>query len=527
MTAKRRQQAAARSTGRRRYAIYCRCSSDDQAHGDFTTVDVQRELNRAFVAGRGEVAGDYADEGRSGTNLSRPDWKRLLADAQAGRFDAVVVTYMSRLARGDAYHVAEYLLKEAGVAVETVKEDFAPDLAGHVGKSMTIFMDGMYPKMVSQWTRTKMEAMVAAGHFPGGFPPFGFEKVWVEGGQVVQGKEPPKRLVPHPEQAPLVREAFALFLRARSLSDVGAYLRRLTDRAWRPTSVRNLLENEVYLGVLQFGDWRNESAYEAVVTREIFDAAQDALASARGRGVVRQDREAHPYTYYLRGKVVCGHCGCACTQAAYRGRSGPVHYYVCLTKNRGGACPIGMVNADRLHRAVLDVMRKGVKSNAYLLRVMAESGGWEHPEKELTQRRGELAKRLQFLDLRANRYVAAIGEGRALESLVPALEKVEAERVEVRAALAEAEKDVAKATVRKPTSAEVRDYWRRVLDAWDMADDSVRESIMRLLVGGVELRDKEKAALEILAVPGRLDVGFGLHSLKGAGVGLEPTTSGL
>src|SRR5215467_8629771 len=126
-----------------RYAIYLRCSSDDQAQGDYTTIDTQRELNTQHVVTHGgTLVKEYADEGKTGTNLKRPGWRQLLADAQAGLFDVVCVTYMSRLARGKPYHIAEYLLNEAGVQVELVREKFTPDLAGHVNQEMTILMDG-------------------------------------------------------------------------------------------------------------------------------------------------------------------------------------------------------------------------------------------------------------------------------------------------------------------------------------------------------------------------------------------------
>src|SRR5437870_1246644 len=105
-----------------RYAIYLRCSSDDQAQGDFTTIDTQRELNQRHILEHGgTLVNEYTDEGKTGTNLKRTGWQELLRDAQAGMFDVVVVTYMSRLARGEGYHVAEYLLKEAGVRIELVR----------------------------------------------------------------------------------------------------------------------------------------------------------------------------------------------------------------------------------------------------------------------------------------------------------------------------------------------------------------------------------------------------------------------
>ncbi|WP_309721028.1 recombinase family protein [Armatimonas sp.] len=104
-----------------RCAIYLRCSTDDQKYGDFTTIDTQRQINREHVTKLGgEIVAEYNDEGRTGTNLKRADWKRMLADAAGKRFDTVVVTYMSRLERGEVYHVAEYLLGDSKVEVDMV-----------------------------------------------------------------------------------------------------------------------------------------------------------------------------------------------------------------------------------------------------------------------------------------------------------------------------------------------------------------------------------------------------------------------
>ena len=136
-----------------RYAMYLRCSSDDQRHGDFTTIDAQKEINIRYIAEHGGTCvGVYSDEGRTGTNLKRPSWKRLLADAQAKLFDVVVVTYMSRLGRGKTFYIAEFLLQEAGVSVAMVKEQFTSDLAGYANQAVKIFLDGMFPAQVAEWT---------------------------------------------------------------------------------------------------------------------------------------------------------------------------------------------------------------------------------------------------------------------------------------------------------------------------------------------------------------------------------------
>lgn len=172
---------ARKRTGPKRHAIYLRCSSDDQAEGDFTTIDAHRAYNREHVAAQcGVLIREYVDEGKTGTNIKRPGFESLLHDAREGQFDAVVVTYMSRLARGEAYHIAVYLLKAEHVEIVLVREKFSSDLGGHIAQQMTIVMDGIYPKMVSQWTKTKQEQMVKLGYFCGGLLPYGYRKELVE-----------------------------------------------------------------------------------------------------------------------------------------------------------------------------------------------------------------------------------------------------------------------------------------------------------------------------------------------------------
>jgi site-specific DNA recombinase len=517
-----------RNSAGNRFVIYLRCSTDDQRQGDFTTIDAQRELNRQHVGALGgTIVKEYADEGKSGTTLDRPGWKQLLADAEAGLFDQVCVTYMSRLGRGNAYVIAEYELRKHSVSVEMVKEKFSDDLAGYMGKTMTTMMDGVYPKMVSQWTRTKMQAMVDRGYHCGGLTPFGYRTVVVTdaNGFHSADKQPPKRLVPDDATASLVESAFSMYVDGASLAEIRRYLNTASNRTWTTTTVRNLLANETYTGVQQFGDWRNEDAHVAVVANETFEQVRTRLPQYTTR---QRPQAVDDYGYFLKGVVHCPYCGCPYTQASAHGRTGRVHYYVCQGANhKRTPCPVVRVNADRLHYAVLSTINRAANHRTYAHKLIADSETWSRPSEQAVEVRGQLAKRKQFLDMQLGNLTNALAEGRAVGPLLTAIEKLEKDRASVIAELGSAEELIAASTIQRPTADHIQASWGRFIRMWPELNDHARQQVLGGLVTRVNVKQRERVTLELQATPQSHAQWFELTCNLGAGVGLEPTTFGL
>src|SRR5438876_3206375 len=79
-----------------RVAIYARVSTTN--HGQDVSMQVL-ELQQFATARGWTVAGEYIDEGVSGTNDSRPELNRLMAEAHKRRFDVVCVWRFDRFAR--------------------------------------------------------------------------------------------------------------------------------------------------------------------------------------------------------------------------------------------------------------------------------------------------------------------------------------------------------------------------------------------------------------------------------------------
>lgn len=522
---------AKRSGGPKRYAIYLRCSSDDQKHGDFTTIDTQREINTRHVAEKGgTLVKVYADEGRSGTNLKRPDWQALLRDAEAGHFDAVCVTYMSRLARGEAYHIAEYLLSEHNVQIELVREHFTPDLAGHVNKQMTILMDGMYPKMVSQWTRTKMEEMVKKGYWCGQMPTIGYRKEFVtDAGDFARSdKEPPKRLVVEPEEAKIVHRAYELFTETRNYADVVEYLRMATPRKWTIDSVTRLLRNEVYRGVQRFGEWVNETAHEAIIPDELWNAVRTA-DDARNRRRAPKEKPRDDFPYYLRGLVWCPHCGGRMTPVWHTGMTGIVRYYECLkAMKKLTVCPVRRVNAVILHDAILREIERAATHPTRMNTLIREAVEILPQPEDLSAEFKLIERKLIEINKRITRCHEAIeiGSG-AVRPLVERMSALERERVEIEMKRRELEEQGANLKRARPNVDEACRLWRRIPELWGAATEEERTELLQALVLKVEMETKEKGACEIALISQAPISELELNSDMGAGVRLELTTFGL
>jgi len=482
-----------------RFASYLRCSTDDQKQGDYTTIDTQREINRAHIATLGgTMVGEYSDEGKSGTNLDRPGWRKLLADAAEDKFDAVCVTYMSRLGRGNAFIIGEYELAKVNVRVEMVKEKFGDDLMGYMSKTMTTMMDGVYPKMVGQWTRTKMEKMVEKGYRTGGTVPFGYTTIIAEdgGGFHSPDKAPPKRLIPDEATAGFVRAAFDMAATATTLNSIARYLTAVSGRQWHSTTVKNLLTNEVYIGVQAFGQWRNENAHPAIVDREVWDKAQNFLAFRDTTTYSR--RRNDDYLYLFRGLVWCPYCNCAYTSNSAHGRNGIVHYYSCQNANKKGNCPVVRVNADKLHKAVFEQIRRAVNHPTVMRRVINECmEAWKPAEPILFEERGPLAKRRQFIKMQMGNYTRAIGEGRAVDALLTALERSEKELAEVEARLERIEHEIKLSKIEKPTVEDVQKLWNEFLETFDESPDEQRGAVAQCFIHRITITGKELAEVEI------------------------------
>src|SRR5437016_3564942 len=158
-------------------ALYMRVSSEDQAERG--TIGAQRDFLRQFADLYSlPVLEEYEDDGITGTlPLSqRPAGRRLLDDAQSGRFGCVLVYRVDRLGRSlTALLEAHTVLSQTGITIRSATEPF--DTSTSIGTFLFQLLGSLAELEKSTITERMSlgrDRVVRNGAWPGGVIPFGY-----------------------------------------------------------------------------------------------------------------------------------------------------------------------------------------------------------------------------------------------------------------------------------------------------------------------------------------------------------------
>ena len=238
-----------------RFCIYSRKSVST---GRGESVENQVELCRRYIlehypGAREEDMAVYEDEGFSGKNLERPEFRRLMRDLEAGRGACLVCYRLDRVSRnvGDFARLIE-TLNARGVDFVCIREQF--DTATPMGKAM-LYIASVFAQLeretIAQRVRDNMELLSRKGRWLGGPAPTGYRSLPLS----FPGPEGSLRtaffLAAEPEELAAVSAAFRAYLArgslagtARALAEAG--VRNRSGRPYSPAGVKDLLRNPVY-----------------------------------------------------------------------------------------------------------------------------------------------------------------------------------------------------------------------------------------------------------------------------------------
>ena len=240
----------------KQYVIYSRKS---KFTGKGESIENQIELCRQYIAMHfGEEAAEnvlvYEDEGFSGGNLERPQFKKMMKDSLKIAFAAIVVYRLDRISRniGDFAKLIEDL-GDRHIDFISIREQF--DTSSPMGRAM-MYIASVFSQLeretIAERIRDNMHELSKTGRWLGGTTPTGYASESLSSVTVDGKVKKACKLKPIPEEIQLVKTIFSVFMETGFLSKTDQYLlehRCVTKRGKQFTrfAIRGILTNPVYM----------------------------------------------------------------------------------------------------------------------------------------------------------------------------------------------------------------------------------------------------------------------------------------
>ena len=208
-------------------ALYERLSKDDDLLGESNSIINQKAMLENYAKQNGfKNIRHYTDDGYSGGNFDRPDWKRMVTDIQAGLIGTVIVKDMSRVGRDylQTGFYTEVLFKQQGVrfiavsngvdSTDATSSEFAPFLN---------IMNEWYLRDCSRKQRASYKLRGNAGKHTTNNVPYGYKK----------SPEDKNQWIIDEEVAPVVRRIYQLCIEGYGIGQIAKILRN--DKIEKPS----------------------------------------------------------------------------------------------------------------------------------------------------------------------------------------------------------------------------------------------------------------------------------------------------
>jgi site-specific DNA recombinase len=315
-----------------RAAAYIRVSDTSQV--ERYSLEAQKRSIRELCDSRDwELVEVYREEGRSAHTddiTKRPELIRLLEDAQAGSFDAVVVHTIDRWARKLRVQLDTFatLEKHNVRFVSVVERININDPQGRLSSSMLGAFSEYFSDMLSTHTKKGVAERARRGLQLGGIP-FGYLRCAPSKGEERKPCEPlhPGGVHQVAGEADAIEHIFRDYSSGtQTMANLGGWLndhgfrtrntKSLPDgnggyaagtKLFTRASVRVILHNPFYMGQIRHGDETYAGLHKPIVSEALYGLVQAAIARNSGRSSTLRARP--PREYLLKGLIRCVHCG--------------------------------------------------------------------------------------------------------------------------------------------------------------------------------------------------------------------------
>lgn len=380
--------------GQYRCAVYLRLSRSDGDQQESNSIKNQRALLNDYMGKHPELhkVDEYVDDGYSGTNFERPDFKRMMQDIENRKINCIIVKDLSRFGRNyiETGRYLERIFPFMGVRFIAINDHYDSaeenDDKGRILIPFNNLINDTYCRDISMRVRSHLDVKRKEGQFIGSFAGYGYRK----------DPKDKNHLIIDEYAAGIVQEIFKSKLNGMSSQRIASHLNELgvlppneykrangfnytcgfqagLNQKWTVVSVNRILKNESYTGTLIQGkrrkinykvkkshdvgseNWiRVEDAHDAIISKGEFQQVQQLLE------LDTRTAPSQTTVYPLSGFLRCADCGQNMIRRTVTKNGKKYQYYHCSTYKNGGGCTPHMINSEKLTESVLAAIRHQV-----------------------------------------------------------------------------------------------------------------------------------------------------------------------
>ncbi len=372
-------------------ALYLRLSNDDGDKSESDSISSQRNITSSFVNSNiqeGEIVDVFIDDGFTGTNFDRPDFKRMIKAIDDGDINCIVVKDLSRFGR-DYINVGNYLEKYFPlhdvrfIAINDNYDSLNSSSNDDFIMPIKNIFNAQYSKDISKKVKSSFRSLQNEGKFVGAFTSYGYKK---------DERDKHKLIIDEPA-AVIVRKIFSLFISGQGKISIAKILNadnipcpseykklnglKYTNgqkleltKYWTYSTVNNILKNQIYIGdMVQNKNIRKfvrgkaqqntkdnwiivKSTHEPIIDKHTWDLTQELLQ--------KNTRQLNLNTNIgmFAGFIECGNCNRAMSKVTYNN----IKTYICGTYKRYSKdlCYRNPIKESELEEIVLNKINEQV-----------------------------------------------------------------------------------------------------------------------------------------------------------------------
>lgn len=351
-------------------AAYARISSEDGKD-----VSIQRQYQsvanffNSFNYNINNIS--FYDDIQSGTNLERPNYKRLINDCKVDNINVVVTASFNRMGR-DSDVLLDVLYKNfynRNIIFIALREKIINSLSYKFKFKELALEAEKYCKDTSKIVRQALKQKAIGGSFIGSRAPFGYtiEEI-IETEPFLSRKH--ILLKASDGSSEIVKQIFFMYLDAKGYDYIANYLNNQELKSpnlskWCGNTVKSILTNPLYAGILAQGryckkgyknngddkkilkvqknSWIYGEDFEGIVSKEVFNSVQNEML--RRNSLRRKGEKTNLFT----GLLKCGDCGHA---LIYKKRD--QGYKCSKSQEKGGECTTHFIKEEELLNAIIE-----------------------------------------------------------------------------------------------------------------------------------------------------------------------------